>query len=51
MLLHDRYDITEFNRRNKIADDIMKVIFDAEEIKKRENHFKLIYDRFEILDL
>ena len=52
VLLYDRYDITERDKRDKIADDIMKVIFDAEEVSKKEEIYCVpIKDRFEILDL
>ena len=51
MLLYDRYGITEYKRRNQAANDIMKVIFDAEKTKKEEIHYRSIKDRFEILDL
>jgi hypothetical protein len=27
MLLHDRYDITDYDQRNQAAEDILKLIF------------------------
>lgn len=50
MLLYDRYGITDYGSRNQAANDIMKVIFDAEEIKKKNIQSDSI-TRFEILDL
>jgi len=52
MLLHDRYGITDFEERNKAANDIMAVIFDAKDIKKTIlNSEDSIKDRWEILDI
>ena len=34
MLLYDRYDWNDNITRNRVADDIMAVIFDAKEFKK-----------------
>ena len=53
MLLHDRYGITGFKERNDAANDIMKVIFDAENknIKEKIEYRNIIKNRFEILDL
>ena len=54
MLLYDRYGINNCKTRDKAADDIMAVIFDAKEFKKKgdiSNIKNNISDRFEILDL
>ena len=54
MLLHDRHGITNHKIRNKIADDIMEVIFEAKEFRKGGNIGDIknrIDNRFEILDL
>jgi len=29
MLLHDRYDITDYETRNRAADDLLKLIFES----------------------
>lgn len=52
MLLHDRYGIIDFKTRNKAANDIMSVIFDAKNIKPIVlNSKNKINSRLEILDL
>lgn len=64
MLLHDRYNITDFtdyNKRNMAAYDILKLVFDIKEVGPayglKESKIKeiVIYDpiknRFDILDL
>ena len=51
MLLHDRYGIISFKERNDAANDIMKVIFDAQVIEKKKIRYGEIKDRFDILDL
>ena len=53
MLLHDKYGIVDCEKRNEAANDIMKIIFDAEVPleKKIINCKGLVNDRFEILDL
>jgi hypothetical protein len=51
MLLHDRYGITDHKTRNRAANDIMKVIFDAEETDIKKKCHKPVVDRFEIMDL
>ena len=50
MLLHDRYGIIGHKERNDAANDIMAVIFDAKEFKKKT--YKKDYGRkFDLLDL
>ena len=51
MLLNDRYGITDHETRNKAANDIMRVIFDAEEIEIKKKDVHVSPDRFEIMDL
>jgi len=52
MLLHDRYGITDWKKRNDAAIEIMAVIFDAKEIKPVvQNRKDMIDNRWEILDL
>ena len=51
VILYDKYGLDDYNLRNQIADDIMKVIFDAEEIKIKRKNNKSSVNRFEILDL
>ena len=50
MLLYDRYGINGYKERNAAANDIMGIIFDAKNIK-RKKVFKQDISRFEILDL
>ena len=50
MLLHDRYGIINYKDRNAAANDIMAVIFDAKEFKKKVVKNKKI-SRFEIMDI
>ena len=51
MLLHDRYGITDHKERNDAANDIMAVIFDAKEFKKKKKYKTEDRDRFELLDI
>ena len=50
MLLHDRYGIINYKDRNNAANDIMAVIFDAKEFKKKKK-MKKDFSRFEIMDI
>ena len=53
VLLYDRYGITDLEERNRAANDIIDVIFDAKEFKKSdiENITTTIKDRFELMEI
>jgi len=51
MLLNDKYDITDHELRNEIALDIMDVIFDGKEFKKKKVINSRKISRFEIMDI
>jgi len=50
MLLHDKYGLINYKDRNAAANDIMAVIFDAKEFKKKKKT-KKDFNRFEIMDI
>ena len=50
MLLHDKYGITDMAVRNRVANDIMAVIFDAKDFSKKDIIIKK-FTRFEIMDI
>ena len=50
MLLHDRYGMIDYESRNQAAIDIMAVIFDAKDFKKKKLNKKQV-KRYNILDL
>ncbi len=50
MLLYDKYGLINYKDRNAAANDIMAVIFDAKEFKKKKV-VKNNYNRFEIMDI
>jgi len=51
MLLYDRYGMNNHEKRNRAALDIMDVIFDAKELKKKRFIKEKKVDRFEIMDI
>jgi len=51
MLLNDKYNITDHELRNKIALDIMAVIFDGKEFKKKKEILNNKISRFQIMDI
>ena len=50
MLLYDRYGIIDMEERNRAANDIMAVIFDAKDFNKKDIVIKK-FTRFEIMDI
>jgi len=51
VFLYDRYGISNHEERNKDANDIMKVIFDAiPPIREKNSNKDFIESRFDILD-
>ncbi len=50
MLLYDKYGITGVKERHNAAIDIISVIFDAKDFKKKKE-LKVNSNRFEILDI
>ncbi len=51
MLLYDKYGLINYKDRNNAANDIMAVIFDAKEFKKKKVGNNKKVSRFEIMDI